>query len=92
MSGIEAREIRRAKRGSTVAAIINAHPEKDGRGRPKAMRETKRSYTLMFLPSLYEDVKKIAYMERRTVSDVVGACLTQYVQDHQDKLQEFDKG
>lgn len=77
------------RRVSTVAALINARPEFDGRGRPKTMRETKRTYTLMFLPSVYEDAKKIAYVEHRSISDVAGALLAQYVRDNQEKLRQF---
>lgn len=80
------RSERRARNGSVVAALTNYRPETDGAGRPKSGRETKKTYTLMFYPSVYENAKFIASLERRSVSDVMGAFLSQYVQNNQDKL------
>lgn len=87
---IEAREAKRAARGGVVASILSVKPETNGRGRPKSVQETKRRITLSFLPSLYADIQKIAFMERRSVSEVFAACMEQYVQENREKLREYD--
>lgn len=60
-----------------------------GRGRPKAYRELKKRISLSVLPSLYEDIQKIAYVQRRSISDLVGKTLELYRDDHQQELKEY---
>ena len=75
MAKFEDREIRR--RGSIVGSIVDGAPAAagSGRGRPKEDREIKKRVSLSVLPSLYEDIQKIAYVQRRSISDVVGLSL-----------------
>lgn len=61
------------------------------KGRPKADRETKKRVSLAILPSLYDNVQKIAYVERKSISEIVSECLEQYAAEHTDKLNEYDK-
>lgn len=87
MSKLTDRENRRKK--SIVGSIIEAPAAStviDGAGRPKTGRETKKTYTLMFYPSVYENAKLLASLERRSVSDVIGSLLSQYVQENRDKI------
>ena len=60
MAKFEDREIRR--RGSIVGSIVDGAPAAagSGRGRPKEGREIKKRVSLSVLPSLYEDIQKIA--------------------------------
>lgn len=62
-----------------------------GRGRPKEERETKQRISLAVLPSLYEDIKKISYVERKSVSEIVSECIEQYVTENAAKLKEYNK-
>lgn len=41
------------------------------------------------LPSLYEDIQKIAYVQRRSVSDLIGEQLEQYRKEHENELKEY---
>lgn len=90
MSNLEQRENRRR---SVVANIVGEfeQPTISVRGRPKENRETKKSVTFSVLPSLYEDIKKIAYVQRRSFSEVVAELLEQYRKDHKDEISEYLK-
>lgn len=87
--GLADREGKRAGHG-VVASILQAEPVATGKGRLKSARETKIRISLAILPSLYEDVKKIAFMKRRSVSETVAQCLEQYVRENQDNLMEYE--
>lgn len=90
MSNLEKRENRRK---SIIATMVNEtqQPAIHGRGRPKENRETKKSVTFSVLPSLYEDIQKIAYVERRSFSEVVAKLLEQYREEHQAEISEYDR-
>ena len=91
MAKFEDREIRR--RGSIVGSIVDGAPAAagSGRGRPKEGREIKKRVSLSVLPSLYEDIQKIAYVERRSISDVVGDLMEQFRAGHEKELVEYKK-
>ncbi|WP_294857354.1 hypothetical protein [uncultured Oscillibacter sp.] len=88
--GLAEREAKRAGRG-VVASIIHAEPTPTaaGKGRPKSDQETKQRISLAILPSLYEDVKKLAYVERRSVSELVAQLLERYIRENQKKLEDY---
>lgn len=60
-------------------------------GRPKANREVKKRITLSVLPSLYEEVQKVAFIERKSVSEVVAEMMAYYVTRNADKVAEYEK-
>ena len=43
------------------------------------------------MPSLYEDIQKIAYVQRRSISDVVGDLMEQFRAGHEEELAEYRK-
>ena len=89
MSKLEERESRR--RSSVVGSIVDGAPAASGKkGRPKEDRETKKRVSLSVLPSLYEDIQKIAYVQRRSLSDLIGEQLEQYRKEHENELKEYD--
>lgn len=69
MSQLEERESRR--RSSVVGSMVDSVSAAAGgkKGRLMEDRETKKRVSLSLLPSLYEDIKKIAYVQRRSISD-----------------------
>ena len=91
MAKFEDREIRR--RGSIVGSIVDGAPAAagSGRGRPKEDREIKKRVSLSVMPSLYEDIQKIAYVQRRSISDVVGDLMEQFRAGHEEELAEYRK-
>ena len=61
------------------------------RGRPKADRELKKRISLSVLPSLYDDIQKIAYVQRRSVSELLSAMMEEYRVSHGAELAEYEK-
>ena len=60
------------------------------RGRPKSNRETKQRITFTLLKSNYDEASKVAYIEGKSVSQVVGDFLYDYVNQNQDKISEYN--
>ena len=94
MSNLQERENRR--KASIVGSMTETPAEKvadsGGRGRTKEEgRELKKRVSLSVLPSLYEDIQKIAYIQRRSVSDLVEEQLRRYRQEHKDTLTEYEE-
>lgn len=92
MSKLEDRENRRR---STVGQIVGQTPmaaaSSGRRGRPKENRELKKRISLSVLPGLYEDIQKIAYVQRRSVSDILGEQMEQYRNEHIESLEQYDR-
>lgn len=91
MAKFEDRENRR--RTSVVGSIVDGAPiaSGSGRGRPKENREIKKRVSLSVMPSLYEDIQKIAYVQRRSISDVVGDLMEQFRAGHEEELAEYKR-
>lgn len=94
MGNLKERESRR--RASVVGSIIEQPAEETkqrsaGRGRPKEDRELRKRVSLSVLPSLYEDIQKIAYVERRSVSELLSDLMMQYRNQKNDVLLEYEK-
>jgi len=91
MSKMEDRENRR--RASVIGPIAGVEAETPSvkKGRPKEDRETKKRVSLSVLPSLYEDIQKIAYVQRRSISDVVSDLMEQFRAVHDEELAEYRK-
>lgn len=93
---LEQREARRTQ--SVVSSLIGkeikqAEPKDEAKkkGRPKANRETKKRITFTILQSQYEQASKIAYVDGKSVSEVVGDFLSDYVKKNRNKIEEYDK-
>lgn len=91
MAKFEERENRR--RASVVRSIVKNTPPAagKGRGRPKVDREIKKRISLSIMPSLYEDVQKIAYIQRKSISDLVGELMEQYREEHEKELAGYEE-
>lgn len=61
------------------------------KGRPKVDRETKKRVSLALYPSSYRDLQKIAYVDRKSVSDIISALIADFVAQNMDKLKEYEK-
>jgi hypothetical protein len=90
MSKLEERESRR--RSSVVGSIVDSAPAAASgkKGRPKEDRETKKRVSLSVLPSLYEDIQKIAYVQRRSVSDIMNELMEGYRSENVASISEFE--
>ena len=95
MSNLKERESRR--KASVVGSIIEQQLAEEttqrsaGRGRPKEDRELRKRVSLSVLPSLYEDIQKIAYVERRSVSELLSDLMAQYRDQQKSALSEYEK-
>ena len=95
MGNLKDRESRR--RASVVGSIIEQQPTEEpkqrstGRGRPKEDRELRKRVSLSVLTSLYEDIQKIAYVERRSVSELLSDLMLQYRDQQKSALSEYEK-
>lgn len=91
MSKLEERESRR--RSTAVGKFVEQTPMEAGssgrRGRPKENRELKKRISLSVLPSVYEGIQKIAYVERKSVSELMEEMMEDYQKRHRDKLEEY---
>ena len=93
MSNLQEREDRRRSIvGSMIGTTATDAANSSGRGRPKEeRRDLKKRISLSVLPSLYEDIQKIAYVQRRSVSDIVEEQLRRYREKNKDALSEYEK-
>ncbi len=87
-------EEREAKRKESAKKSVVTHlisdPISGGRGRPKSDAEVKTHISVSILPSLHDDIKKITYMERTTVSALIGDLLETYKRNHMSEIEEYD--
>lgn len=92
MSKLEERESRRRSAvGKFVEQTPMAAASSGRRGRPKENRELKKRISLSVLPSLYEDIQKIAYMQRKSTSEAVQEMMEEYRKRNIRKLGEYDQ-
>lgn len=91
MSKLEERESRR--RASVVGSMVDSIPATASgkKGRPKEERELKKRVSLSLQPSSYEAIQKIAYVQRRSASDLIGAMMEQFIKEHGDELEEYER-
>lgn len=91
MSKLQERENRRR---SIVSGMIEAPAaavaDIGSRGRPKEDRELKKRISLSVLPSLYDDIQKIAYVQRKSVSELVCGLMAEYRATHKKDLEDFE--
>ena len=92
MSKLEERESRRRSAvGKFVEQTPMAATSSGRRGRPKENRELKKRISLSVLPSLYEDIQKIAYVQRKSTSEAVQEMMEEYRKRNIRKLREYDQ-
>ena len=100
MGNLKDRESRR--RASVVGSIIEQQPTEEpkqrstGRGRPKEDRELRNQHSAGApLPRWTirrpEDIQKIAYVERRSVSELLSDLMLQYRDQQKSALSEYEK-
>ena len=86
---------RENERKSIIGGMIDAPAapaaSTGSRGRPKEDRELKKRISLSVLPSLYDDIQKIAYVQRRSVSELLSTMMEEYRGSHATELTEYEK-
>lgn len=92
MSKLQERE---NKRKSIIGGMIDVPTASlsgtISRGRPKEDRELKKRISLSVFPSLYDDIQKIAYVQRLSVSELLSAMMEEYRRKHIAELDEYKR-
>lgn len=92
MSNLQERESRRKSIvGGMIERMETEAPVAGNRGRPKEDRELKKRISLSVLPSLYNDIQRIAYVQRRSTSELVAIIMEEYRSKHKDDLAEYER-
>ena len=94
MGGLKERESQRISAGGSTRGKGQKVGQPIGRGRrgrPKKERELKIRISLSVFPSLYGDIQKIAYVQRRSISELIGELLIQYRIDHKEEIIEYER-
>ena len=52
-------------------------------GRPRLNQERKKTVAITVYPSSYNDLKKIAYVDRQSTSEVIGNLIEQYIKENE---------
>lgn len=85
-------ELKIQRKASEISSIADSVIVTGGkRGRPKEDRETKKRISLSVFPSLYGDIQKIAYIQRKSVSELVALIMEEYKRNHEEDLAEYEK-
>lgn len=58
---------------------------------PKIEKETKKRISLVVYPSSYENLQKIAYVDRQSVSEIISKLIENYVSENSKKLKQYNK-
>ena len=91
MSKLEERESRRKSIVGNMIESSSSEGSGSGmRGRPKEERELKKRISLSVQPSLYDDIQKIAYVQRKSVSEIICSLMKQYRNENQKDLEEYE--
>lgn len=61
------------------------------KGRPKSDKETKKRISLFMLPSLYEAVGKIAYINKMSIGKQISDCLEKFIEENEEKIKKYDE-
>jgi hypothetical protein len=90
MSKLEEREKRRKSIVGNIIESSSVLPNSETRGRPKEDRELKKRISLSVKPSVYNDIQKIAYVQRKSVSEIIGLLMEQYRNENQSSLEDYE--
>lgn len=92
MSKLQDRENKRRNVISDmIDESVSSTVEVERRGRPKEERELKKRISLSVSPSLYDDIQKIAYIQRKSVSELISYMMEEYRGSHMKELEEYKK-
>lgn len=62
------------------------------RGRPKSnVLKDKHALYMNLNEKLYEDLKKIAYVDRRSISGIISDLIEEYIASKADTLEEYER-
>lgn len=69
-----------------------SHAVEQKRGRPASKEETKtKRLNLLILPSVHENIDKIAAMKRSSINDLINSILIDYVQENSELINKYNQ-
>jgi len=75
---------------STENIIKKQIPIQNRKKMDKKNRELKRKrYNLLLVPSLFEDIKKIAYVEKMSANEAINQALSHYCSEKKKVLEKY---
>lgn len=83
-------EQKKTEQGTSEISMSDLRKDNHGKGRPKTGSETKKRVTLALYPSIYSDLQKIAYVQRKSISEIVSNLVTSFINENTDKLEEYE--
>ena len=84
-------EEREAKRKSVVAGLAGGSKKRGGTGKSKPERECKKRFCLALKPSLYREIQQLAYIQRRSASQIIDELMERYIKENSGVVEKFKK-
>ena len=84
-------EEREAKRKSVVAGLAGGSKKRGGSGKSKPERECKKRFCLALKPSLYRETQQLAYIQRRSASQIIDELMERYIKENSGVVEKFKK-
>lgn len=88
MSKLEERE---AKRKSAVAGLIDGYGKRNQIAKIPQDGERKKRFCLALKPSLYKEIQQLAYIQRRSASQIIDELMEKYLHENLEVIEEFKK-
>ena len=84
-------EEREAKRKSVVAGLAGGSKKRGGSGKSKPERQCKKRFCLALKPSLYREIQQLAYIQRRSASQIIDELMERYIKENSGVGEKFKK-
>ena len=84
-------EEREEKRKSVVAGLAGGAKKRGGSGKSKPERECKKRFCLALKPSLYREIQQLAYIQRRSASQIIDELMERYIKENSGVVEKFKK-
>ena len=84
-------EEREAKRKSVVAGLAGGSKKRGGSGKSKPERECKKRFCLALKPSLYREIQQLAYIQRRSASQIIDELMERYIKENSGVVEKLKK-
>ena len=84
-------EEREAKRKSVVAGLAGGSKKRGGSGKSKPARACKKRFCLALKPSLYREIQQLAYIQRRSASQIIDELMERYIKENSGVVEKFKK-
>lgn len=84
-------EEREAKRRSVVAGLADGPRKRGSSANIQPERECKKRFCLALKPSLYKEIQQLAYIQRRSASQIIDELMERYLKENAGIAEKFRK-